>query len=123
MNNKDVEVKFAIHPVKGRMPGHMNVLLAEADMLYDPVVKMEETNHEFTTADVALVVGASDITNPVAKSDRSSPFYGLPILDVNRTNRVFVIKRSMKPSYASIENLFYYQNNYSLVFGDAKEVC
>ncbi|NOY15419.1 MAG: NAD(P)(+) transhydrogenase (Re/Si-specific) subunit beta [Gammaproteobacteria bacterium] len=123
LNEKEIEVKFAIHPVAGRMPGHMNVLLAESDIPYDQVVEMEEINPEFSTTDVALVVGANDVTNPAAKTDKSSPIYGMPILDVEKAKYVFVIKRSMRPGYSGIENLLYFRDNCSMVFGDAKEVC
>ena len=123
LDEKDIEIKFAIHPVAGRMPGHMNVLLAEADIPYDHVAEMEDINPEFATADVALVVGANDVTNPAAKTDKSSPIYGMPILDVEKARYVFVIKRSMRPGYSGIDNLLYYRDNCSMVFGDAKEVC
>jgi NAD(P) transhydrogenase subunit beta len=123
LDEKNIEVKFAIHPVAGRMPGHMNVLLAESDIPYDHVVEMDEINPEFSTTDVALVVGANDVTNPAAKTDKSSPIYGMPILDVEKAKYVFVIKRSMRPGYSGIENLLYFKDNCSMVFGDAKEVC
>jgi NAD(P) transhydrogenase subunit beta len=114
------EVKYAIHPVAGRMPGHMNVLLAEANVPYDRLYDMEEINGEFEHADVALVVGANDVVNPAARSDEGSPIYGMPILNVDRARSVIVLKRSMNPGFAGIENELFYAPQTSLLFGDAK---
>jgi len=117
-----VDVRFAIHPVAGRMPGHMNVLLAEANVPYEQLLDMDEINSEFGQTDVVLVIGANDVVNPSARHDKSSPIYGMPILDVDKAQSVFVIKRSMRAGFAGIENELFFNEKTSMVFGDAKSV-
>ncbi|ULQ53100.1 NAD(P)(+) transhydrogenase (Re/Si-specific) subunit beta [Flavihumibacter fluvii] len=122
LSARGVDVKYAIHPVAGRMPGHMNVLLAEADVDYEQLLEMEQANDEFPATDVVLVLGANDVVNPAAKSDTSSPIYGMPILDVELAKSCIVNKRSMKPGYAGIENELFFRPKTSMMFGDAKKV-
>jgi len=121
LQERGVEVKYAIHPVAGRMPGHMNVLLAEADVPYDQLYDMEQINPEFDRTDVSVVIGANDVVNPAARHDTASPLYGMPILDVDKSTHTIVLKRSMRPGFAGVGNELFYHEKTSMLFGDAKD--
>jgi len=121
LGERGVDAKYAIHPVAGRMPGHMNVLLAEANVPYEQLYEMEQVNPYFPEADIVLVVGANDITNPAAKNNKASPLYGMPILEVERAKSIIVLKRSMRPGFAGVDNDLYYNEKCMMLFGDAKD--
>jgi len=122
LTKRGVDVRFAIHPVAGRMPGHMNVLLAEAEIPYDKLVEMDDINPDMPQADVCLVIGANDVVNPAARHEKSSPIFGMPIIDADKARTCFAIKRSMNPGFAGIENELYYGDRTYMLFGDAKHV-